>query len=252
MSFLKIDNLSKRFGRLLAVNHVSLEIEQGEIVSVIGPNGAGKTTLFNLISGRIKPDGGKVFFRDEDITGLPAHKIVRKSIARSFQIANIYQNLTVYRNIRIPILSMKSRSRIFFRPIESFGEENREALEVVRKLGLEEVKDLMADLLSYGDRKKVEFGMAIAMKPSLLLLDEPTAGMNQVETAKTVSLMREMAREFGLTLILTEHDMNVVFSLAQRIIVMHQGMILCEGAPDQIRQDATVRKIYLGEENWLY
>ena len=252
MSFLKIDNLSKRFGRLLAVNDVSLEIEQGEIVSVIGPNGAGKTTLFNLISGRLKPDGGKVSFKGEDITGLPAHKIVRKSIARSFQIANIYPNLTVYRNIRIPILSMRSRSRIFFRPIGSFEEENREALEVVRKLGLEEVKDLMADLLSYGDRKKVEFGMAIAMKPSLLLLDEPTAGMNQAETAKTISLMREMAREFGLTLILTEHDMNVVFSLARRIIVMHQGMILCEGPPDQIRQDATVKKIYLGEENWLY
>lgn len=252
MSFLKIDNLTKRFGRLLAVNDVSLEVQQGEIVSVIGPNGAGKSTLFNLISGRLKPDGGQVSFKGEDITGLPAHEIAKKSIARSFQIANIYPNLTVYQSIRVPILSMKSRSRIFFKPIGSFKEENNEALEVVRKLGLEDVQDLMADLLSYGDRKKLEFGMAIAMRPSLLLLDEPTAGMNRGETAKTVSLMREMSKEFGLTLLLTEHDMNVVFSLAQRIIVMHQGRILCEGSPEEIRQDAAVQKIYLGEEDWLY
>ena len=252
MSFLKIENLSKRFGRWHAVNSVCLRIEQGEIVAVIGPNGAGKTTLFNLVSGRLKPDSGEVFFKGENITGLPAHKIVRKSIARSFQITNIYPNLTVYQNIRVPILSMRSLGRVFFKPLRSFREENREALEVVRKLGLEKEKDLLADLLSYGDRKKVEFGMAIAMRPSLLLLDEPTAGMNRVETEKTISLMREMAREFGLTLILTEHDMNVVFSLAQRIIVMHQGAILCEGTPDEIREDATVRKIYLGEENWLY
>lgn len=252
MSFLKIENLSKKFGRWLAVNGVHLEVHRGEIVAVIGPNGAGKTTLFNLISGRLKPDSGKVFFEGEDITGLPAHTIARKAIARSFQIANVYPNLSVYRNIRVPIMSMSSKSRVFFRPIAGFERENAEALEVVRKLGLEEQKDLAADLLSYGDRKKVEFGMAIAMKPSLLLLDEPTAGMNQVETTKTISLMREMAREFGLTLVLTEHDMNVVFSLAQRIVVMHQGAILCEGTPDEIRQDAMVKRIYLGEENWLY
>lgn len=252
MSFLKVDSLSKSFGGWLAVNSVSIEVQQGQIVSVIGPNGAGKTTLFNLISGRLKPDSGKVLFREEDITGLPPHKVVRKSISRSFQISNIYPNLTVYQNIRVPILAMRSKSRVFFRLLKSFREENQEALEVVRKLGLEDEKDVVADLLSYGDRRKLELGMAIAMKPTLLLLDEPTAGMNQVETRKAIALMREMTKEFGLTLVLTEHDMNVVFSLAERIIVMHQGSILCEGPPDEIREDATVRKIYLGEESWLY
>jgi branched-chain amino acid transport system ATP-binding protein len=252
MSFLRIENLSKNFGPWRAVDDVSLEVHQGEIVSVIGPNGAGKTTLFNLISGRLKPDSGKVLFQGEDITGLPPHKIAKKSISRSFQIANIFVNLTVYQNIRVPVLAMRSKSRIFYRHLRSFDAENREALEVVEKLELKEQKDIVADLLSYGDRRKLEFGMAVAMKPSLLLLDEPTAGMNQIETGKTVSLMRELATEFGLTLILTEHDMNVVFSLAERIVVMHQGAILCEGPPDMIREDPTVRRIYLGEEDWLY
>ncbi|MGA8830095.1 MAG: ABC transporter ATP-binding protein [Desulfomonilaceae bacterium] len=252
MSFLRIENLSKSFGRWRTVNDVNLEIRQGEIVSVIGPNGAGKTTLFNLISGRLKPDSGKVFFQGENVTGLPPHKIAKKSISRSFQISNIFANLTVYQNIRVPILAMRSKSPIFFRPLSSFGAENREALEVVEKLELKEQKDIVADLLSYGDRRKLEFGMAIAMKPKLLLLDEPTAGMNQIETEKTVSLLRKMATEFGLTLILTEHDMNVVFALADRILVMHQGSMLCEGPPEKIREDATVRSIYLGEEDWLY
>lgn len=252
MSFLKVNNLSKSFGGWLAVNSVSIEVEQGQIVSVIGPNGAGKTTLFNLISGRLKPDSGTVVFQEEDITGLPPHKVVRKSISRSFQISNIYPNLTVYQNIRVPILAMRWTSRVFYRLLKSFRKENQEALEVVRKLGLEDEKDVVADLLSYGDRRKLELGMAIAMKPTLLLLDEPTAGMNQGETRKAISLMRDMTKEFGLTLVLTEHDMNVVFSLAERIIVMHQGSILCEGSPAEIREDPTVRKIYLGEESWLY
>lgn len=246
---LRIDNLAKSFGQLRAVDGVNLQVEQGEIRCIIGPNGAGKTTLFNLITGLLKPDTGKVFFKDEDITGLPPHKIVRKSIGRSFQVSSIYPNLTVFQNIRVAILSNRSKSRIFFRPVSRFSDENDETADILQKMNLYEEKDMPSDALSHGDRKKLELGMVIAMKPDLLLLDEPTAGMNPTETESTISLIRNIARQLGLTLILTEHDMRVVFSLADKIAVMHYGKILCEGEPNEIRENETVRKIYLGEEN---
>jgi len=252
MSFLDIKDLSKSFGSWRAVNRVSLEVSQGEILAVIGPNGAGKTTLFNLISGRLRPDHGRVLFQDEDITEFPPHKIAKKGISRSFQVANVFANLTVLQNIRVPVLAARSKSRIFFRPVRYFSDENHEALGLTHRLGLGDKATMIADLLSYGDRRKLEFAMAVAMRPSLLLLDEPTAGMNQLETESTVSLMKELVTSFGLTLVLTEHDMKVVFSLAERIIVMHQGGILSEGTPETIRNDARVRSIYLGEEDWLY
>jgi branched-chain amino acid transport system ATP-binding protein len=246
---LRIDNLAKSFGQLRAVDGVNLKVEQGEIRCIIGPNGAGKTTLFNLITGRLKPDTGKVFFKDEDITGLPPHKVVRKSIGRSFQVSNIYPTLTVFQNIRVAILSNKFKSHIFFRPVSRFSDENDETADILQKMNLYEEKDMPSDALSHGDRKKLELGMVIAMKPDLLLLDEPTAGMNPIETESTISLIRDIARQLGLTLILTEHDMRVVFSLADKIAFMHYGKILCEGEPNEIRENETVRKIYLGEEN---
>jgi len=249
MIHLQIDNLAKSFGQLHAVDGVDLKVEQGEIRCIIGPNGAGKTTLFNLITGRLKPDTGKVFFKDEDITGLPPHKIVRKSIGRSFQVSNIYPNLTVFQNIRVAILSNKLKSWIFYRPVGKFFDENDETANILQNMNLYEEKDMLSEALSHGDRKKLELGMVIAMKPHLLLLDEPTAGMNPTETESTISLIRDIARQLGLTLMLTEHDMKVVFSLADKITVMHYGKIVSEGEPNEIRENETVRQIYLGKEN---
>jgi len=248
MTLLRVNGLVKSFGQLRAVDDVDLQVEQGEIKCIIGPNGAGKTTLFNLITGLLKPDTGRVIFSDEDITGLPPHRIVSKSICRSFQVSNIYPNLTVFQNIRVALLSYRSKSRIFFIPVSRFSGENAEALDLLTKMNLHEQRGMPSDALSHGDRKKLELGMVIAMRPKVLLLDEPTAGMTPQETESTIGLIRDIAHELGLTLILTEHDMKVVFSLAHRIAVMHYGKILCEGRPDEIRANETVRKVYLGEE----
>jgi len=251
MSFFKVSGLCKNFGSLIAVDHADFEIAQGEIVALIGPNGAGKTTFFNLVTGRLKPDSGKVFFKEEDITGLPPHEIVKRSIGRSFQILNVYPNLSVFRNIRVPILSMNGRSHVFFKNISYYREEEQKAIEIIRKLGLEDQKDLDADVLSHGDRRKLELGMTIATNPVLLLLDEPTAGMNATETEKTIDLIQTLAKDFGLTVILTEHDMKVVFSLAQRILVMHYGKVICDGPPEQVKENQNVQNIYFGEADWL-
>lgn len=248
MILLRIDNLAKSFGQLCAVDGVNLQVEQGEIKCIIGPNGAGKTTLFNLITGRLKCDKGKISFKGEDITGLPPHKIVSKFVSRSFQVSSIYSNLTVFQNIRVAILSRTHKSRIFFLPVSRFVHENDETMDILQMMNLHKEKDISADALSHGDRKKLEIGMVIAAKPSLLLLDEPTSGMNPIETESTINLIRDVAKRFGLTLMLTEHDMKVVFSLADRIAVMHYGKILCEGEPKEIRENETVKKIYLGEE----
>jgi branched-chain amino acid transport system ATP-binding protein len=252
MTFFKVERISKSFGKLKAVDNVHFELAKGELVALIGPNGAGKTTLFNLITGRLKPDSGRVIFKDEEITGLPPHEIIRKSLGRSFQISNIYATLSVYQNIRIPILSIKGKGHIFFKPVGVFRDEHRKAIDIINKLGLEGEKDLSADVLSHGDRRKLEMGMTIATDPTLLLLDEPTAGMNPTETEKTISLIKALTDDLGLTLILTEHDMKVVFSLAKRIIVMHYGKVICDGPPERVKEDETVRKVYLGEEDWLY
>ncbi len=252
MSFLRIENLCKSFGKLNAVDNLDLEVNQREVVALIGPNGAGKTTFFNIVTGLLKPDKGRILFRGEDITGLPPNKIVRKSVGRSFQISNVFKNLSVYKNVRIPVLARESKSFIFFWPVEALNTINKKTVEIIEKMGLKNLENQNADILSYGERRKLELGMAIAVKPMLLLLDEPTAGMNPMETENTMYLIKELSEKFGLTLIITEHDMKVVFSLAQRIVVMHHGKIVCQGAPEEIRENEMVRKIYLGEEDWLF
>ena len=252
MSFLRVENLCKSFGKLNAVDSLNLKVDQGEVVALIGPNGAGKTTFFNILTGLIKPDKGKVLFRGEDITGLPPNKIVKKSMGRSFQISNIFRNLSVYKNVRIPVSARESKSFIFFWPVEALRTINEKAIDIIEKMGLKNLENQNADILSYGERRKLELGMAIAVKPMLLLLDEPTAGMNPVETENTMYLIKELSERFGLTLIITEHDMKVVFSLAKRIVVMHHGKIVCQGTPKEIRENEMVRKIYLGDEDWLF
>jgi branched-chain amino acid transport system ATP-binding protein len=245
---LRTEKLRKYFGVVSAADDVDLQIEEGVLTSVIGPNGAGKTTLINLLTGNIPADSGKVFFCDEDITHLPIHKRVKRGICRSFQIMNIFPKLTVLENLQIPILSQMNRSLSFFRPVHRHADVNERVEKLMKEIGLSEKKDLLAGTLSHGDQRLLEIGLAMAPEPKLLFLDEPTAGMNPVERVKILENIRRLSREQQSTFVIVEHDMDIVFSLSDRIIVLHRGQILADGNPAEIRQNEDVRKVYLGEE----
>ncbi|HKW71243.1 MAG TPA: branched-chain amino acid ABC transporter ATP-binding protein/permease [Candidatus Dormibacteraeota bacterium] len=242
---LKVDNLSKSFGGLRAVEDVSLEVMQGDRHAIIGPNGAGKSTLFNLITGRLKPSSGRVVFDGRDITGKPAHVIARTGIGRAFQITTIFPKLTVRQNLQYAMLAHRGYT---VRPV---GIANRmfraEAQELVEAVGLGPWSDLPAGQLSHGDQRAIEIAISLALGSKLVLLDEPTAGMSPYETETAMELVRRLATERHLTLLFCEHDMSVVFNTARTITVMHQGRVLTEGTPEQIRRNADVQKVYLGE-----
>jgi branched-chain amino acid transport system ATP-binding protein len=248
MPILETKNLYKSFGALQAVNNVSLQMEEGSLTSVIGPNGAGKTTFFNLISGRYVPDSGAVLLRGENVAGLPPHVLVRKGMGRSFQITNIFPELTVLTNVSVALTASSGRSFDCLHALNASRDILEEAHSIVDSVGLSEYKDYRGSALSHGDRKLLEFAMVLAMKPIIMLLDEPTAGMNQEETNNTVRLIREISRERNITVILTEHDIDLVFSISDRIAVLNQGLLIAEGTPDEIRTNALVKKAYLGED----
>jgi branched-chain amino acid transport system ATP-binding protein len=248
MPILETKNLYKSFGALQAVNNVSLQMEEGSLTSVIGPNGAGKTTFFNLISGRYVPDSGAVLLRGENVAGLPPHVLVRKGMGRSFQITNIFPELTVLTNVSVALTASSGRSFDCLHALNASRDILEEAHSIVDSVGLSEYKDYSGSALSHGDRKLLEFAMVLAMKPIIMLLDEPTAGMNQEETNNTVRLIREISRERNITVILTEHDIDLVFSISDRIAVLNQGLLIAEGTPDEIRANALVKKAYLGED----
>ena len=242
---LRLENLSKRFGGLRAVDDVSLEVRQGDRHAIIGPNGAGKSTLFNLITGRLKPSAGKVTFDGREITGKPPHVIARTGIGRAFQITTIFPKLTVRQNLQYAMLAHGGYT---MRP---FGVANRmfrnEAQELVEAVGLGPWADLPAGQLSHGDQRAIEIAISLALGSKLVLLDEPTAGMSAYETDKAMELVRRLATERHLTLLFCEHDMAVVFTTARTITVMHQGRVLTAGTPDEIRRNPDVQKVYLGE-----
>ena len=246
MELLAIENLAKSFGGLRAVDGVTIEVKEGELVSVIGPNGAGKTTLFNLITGFIKPDGGKVFFRGEDITHLPMQKMVRKGIARSFQLLNVFSELTVLENIRMGIQAHMGFGFQFFTPVDSLTEVREKVPAIVESVGLTGKEHAMAKDLSYGDNKILDVAIALTANPKAILLDEPTSGLAMRETGRMLDLIGKLSEH--LTILLVEHDMKVVFSLSNRIIVMDQGKVIAEGAPDDIRGDQRVQEAYFGGE----
>jgi len=235
----------------MAVNRADLEVEKGEIVAVIGPNGAGKTTLFNLLTGLLKPDGGKVFLKDQDITGLPAHEICRKGISRSFQVVNVFQRLSVFENVQISVLSRKKKTWDFITPATKLavGETNK----ILESVGLMEKKDRKTGLLSHGDRKVLEIAMALGGNPELLILDEPTAGMAPDETSRCIELIRRLCEERGLTILFCEHDMDIVFGITNRIMVMVRGNSIIQGACDEVRRNEAVQAAYLGENDqcWM-
>ena len=241
---LEVKGLSKSFGGFLAVNKATLDVSHGEIVAVIGPNGAGKTTLFNLVTGILRPDGGQVFFKGEEITGLPAYKTCKKGITRSFQVVNIFSRLTVFENVRISVLSQQGKTYHWFRPSREFV--NEETGEILRSVGLINKKDNVCGALSHGDQKVLEIAIALAGKPELLILDEPTAGMSPEETARCIDLIKRLSQSLGLTILFCEHDMELVFAIAQRIMVMVRGSTIVQGSPDEVRRNQQVQDAYLG------
>ncbi len=239
--FFEIVNLEKSFGGLKATNNVSLHVKQGDICSLIGPNGAGKTTLFNLITGHIKPDSGKVLFKGEDITGKPARQITQKGIARSFQIVNVFPLLTVYENIMVAVLSQKKMSFNFLNPAKKIARE--EIIEHLQNIGLDKQADMMAGQLSHGNQKRLEVGIALAMKPTLLALDEPTAGMAVEEKGAILETIKNLIKMTDCTVLLCEHDMNVIFQVSDYIWVLQTGGIVANGTVSEIRNNELVHRI---------
>lgn len=245
---LRTEGLRKAFGEVCAVDGVDLDLKEGVLTAVIGPNGAGKTTFINLLSGNLVPDAGHIFFRGEEITRLPAHRRVHLGLGRSFQITNVFPQLTVCQNVQIPLLSHLGIAWRFWEGVGTDEEIHRRTEMILAETGLEEKANLPASILSHGDQRLLEVGIALAAEPRLILLDEPTAGMNPAERARILKLIADLGAARRTTFMLVEHDMDVVFSLAQEIVVLHQGQVLARGAPSAIREDARVREIYLGEE----
>ena len=241
---LRIENLSKSFEGFAALRQVSLLLAPGQTHALIGPNGAGKTTFFNLITGHSKPDGGRVEFAGRTITGLAPHRIVRLGLARSFQRINIYPRLSVRENVQVALIVQARQHFKLFLPGKGLHrEESGELLEVV---GLAAAAGEVAGELAYGRQKQLELAIALASGPRLLLLDEPTAGMSPQETSAAMDLVQGIVRERGLTLFFTEHDMSVVFGLAERISVLHHGQLIASGPPAEVQRDPEVRRVYLG------
>jgi branched-chain amino acid transport system ATP-binding protein len=241
---LEVQGLRKAFGRFQAVAGVSFEILRGELCALIGPNGAGKSTLLNLLAGQLTRDAGVVRFRGEVITGLPPHRIWRRGISRTFQITAAFGSMTVLENVQVGLLSHHGLSRALFAPAACQLREP--AFALLRKVGLEEQAGNPCSALSFGDLKRLELAIALANDPLLLLLDEPTAGMAPQERLALMALAVALVRERGLTVLFTEHDMDVVFAAAQRILVMHQGRLVAEGSPQAVRNNPEVQEIYLG------
>ncbi len=248
MNVLDVQNIYKAFGGLQATNNVSLTVAKGEIVAVIGPNGAGKSTIFNQISGYFAPDEGKILFEGRNIIGLPPQEIVRLGIGRSFQRSNIFPRLTTFENVQTAVLSYENKALHFFRPTRSYNEVNARVQEILEAIGLQDSASQLAGKLSLGDQKRLEIGLALSMRPKMMLLDEPTAGMSPEETVATVQLVEHLAHQYGMSLLFTEHDMSVVFGISQRIYVLHQGQIIAEGKPQDISKNPEVQRVYLGDD----
>ncbi|MBW7885489.1 MAG: ABC transporter ATP-binding protein [Caldilineaceae bacterium] len=240
-------NVYKAFGRLLAVNGVTMQVRANTFHSIIGPNGAGKTTFFNLLSGTLKPTGGQIFFKGRDVTHLPVHRTAHLGIGRSFQITNIFPNLTVFENVRLAAQALGRDNFRFFNHSRHFQRYEERAWSVLEQVGLAARALSPARTLPHGDQRKLELGMLLAPDPDVLLLDEPTAGMASEQVPELLALIEQVQAAGNKTVMLVEHNMNVVMSVSDRITVMHQGAVLAEGAPSEIAANETVQRAYLGE-----
>jgi branched-chain amino acid transport system ATP-binding protein len=243
---LECRSLSRCFGGLIAVDAVDMTIEPGEVRAVIGPNGAGKSTLFNLITGLLPPTDGEIFFAGERVTGLPEHRIAQKGVARTFQLTHVFPALTARENVRI---AAQARHAGRWRPFAGamlFAATTAAADAALNLMRLSSVANVKAGLLSHGDQRLLEVAMAIAQRPRLLMLDEPTQGLSVEETDQAVCILRAMLAEGGLTVLLVEHDMEVVFGLADKITVLHRGRVIADGAPAAVKANTDVQSAYLG------
>lgn len=245
MNILETKGLYHDFSGLQVLFDINLQVQEGERHAVIGPNGAGKTTLFNVITGTYQPRRGQVFFKGKEITGARPHQLTRLGMGRSFQITSTFNRLTTFQNIRLAILSKKGIRFRLFRKVDKMQDITKETDEVLKRINLDRERDMPAGVLSYGKHRSLEISLAMATDPDLVMLDEPTAGMSRDETHYAVELIRRLTE--GKTVVIIEHDMDVVFSLADRITVLHYGQILATGPPVEIRQNQAVKDAYLGE-----
>lgn len=243
---LQVSHLTKRFGGVAAVLDVSLDVISKETLAIIGPNGAGKTTFYNLLSGRMLPTEGKVIFEGQDITGLPPHRISRMGVSRSFQINNIFNEMSVRENIEVALTAFHGQSRRWANIASRNRPIQQEADTLLERLSLTDLAQRRAGVISYGDKRLVEIAMVLATRPHLVLLDEPTAGMTPDETHRVTGLVKSLAATGDYTFLITEHDMGVVFDVADRILVMHRGQTLALGSPQEVKMNPEVRRAYLG------
>jgi branched-chain amino acid transport system ATP-binding protein len=242
---LRTVGLKKHFGGVQAVAGVDLAVPTGDLRAIIGPNGAGKTTLFNLITGDIPHDSGQIYLEGEEISGLPPHVLCRRGIGRTFQVTSIFRRLSVLENVQTALLSHHRRHYHLLFPARRLYREP--ALAVLERVGLHDQAAKPSGILAHGDQRRLELAIALASEPRLLMLDEPTAGMAPQERHEIMALVATIARESGLTIVFTEHDMDVVFAAARRISVLHQGAVIAEGTPAEVRAHPEVQRVYLGD-----
>jgi branched-chain amino acid transport system ATP-binding protein len=243
-SCLVLEDLTKNFGGLTAVDHVNLEIQARERRVIIGPNGAGKTTLFNLISGQFPPSQGRILHFGKDVTRLPIHQRTAMGIARTFQITNLFPNLTVLQNLCLAAQGLEATKYVMYRPISSYPYLSEKAQKILEEVGLWEKRDILIKNLSHGEQRQIEIAMALIGEPRLLLLDEPTAGLSPAETHSFTDILKKLDPD--MTILLIEHDMDVAFEFAENITVLHQGSLIASGKKEDIRANRTVQEIYLG------
>ena len=243
---LQVKGVTKTFGALTAVDNVSFGMDQGDLMALIGPNGAGKSTLFNLITGFLNPEAGNLIFNGEDITKLPPYRIARKKIGVAFQVTNIFPGLTVFQNIQVALFASRGKTKNMFSLAPKMMKDD--TIEVLETVRLSEMAHTPADSLPQPDKKRLELGIALAGRPELLLLDEPTAGQSAEETFATMELVKKINEEQGLTILFIEHKIPFVFGIARRIIVMHHGAVIADGEPGAVRENEEVQKAYLGEK----
>lgn len=247
-ALLQVQGLSKSFGRLAAIVDVSMSVEEGEVRAIIGPNGAGKTTFFNLITGVIRPDEGSVSFDGHVITKLPPHRRIGLGMSRTFQVPNVFGGLSVYENLRLGVEASKGMSRSPWPGRQAQERVFERVEEIIDRLDLRDKSNALVGELANGDQRIVEIGLALTLNAKLLLLDEPTAGMSDEETQATIDLIRDLWERDRMTVVFVEHDMDMVFSIAQRITVLHLGEVLSEGTPEEVAADESVQAAYLGTE----
>jgi branched-chain amino acid transport system ATP-binding protein len=242
---LEVEELTKQFGGFTAVDGVNLSIAPSEIRSVIGPNGAGKTTLFNLLTGTYEVTAGRIMFNDEDITNTPEYRRPYLGISRSYQISNVYEDMTVFENIETAVSVYSNNYLDMFNPLDRTDEIATTVTEILQFLGLGNEQEVEATSLSHGDRRRLEIGMGLASEPDLLLLDEPTAGMDTAETHRTTDLIERLAEDMAILLV--EHDIEHVMEVSDNITVLQRGSVIADGSPEEIRENERVQQAYLGD-----